>query len=209
VDGHGVEGVRAAFSEATSVSPTQVDTLSLSDGDVVLLVDVLDDFAHEDGEDLLRSLAERHEKLAALLSEARERGVPIVFANDTKGQWNSDVRELVRRALAGPGGDLIRALVPESGERFVTKPRYSAFDHTPLELILEELNCEHLFIAGMTTEGCVAQSAIAARERGLKVSVVAEACAAVNPAHEETALRYLVDVVGVRLAEVEIDTPRG
>ena len=51
------------------------------------------------------------------------------------------------------------------------------------------------------------QSAIAARELGFDVSVVAEACATVNPTHEETALRYLVDVVGVRLAEAdEIET---
>ena len=94
-------------------------------------------------------------------------------------------------------------LVPLPGERFVIKPRYSAFDHTPLALILEELGCARLLLAGMTTEGCVTQSAIAARELGLNVSVVAEACATVNREHEETALRYLVDVVGVRLAEVD------
>ena len=93
------------------------------------------------------------------------------------------------------------------GERFVITPHYSAFDHTPLAPILEELGCERLLIAGMTTEGCVTQSAIAARELGFNVSVVAEACATVNRAHEETALRYLVDIVGVRLAQAdEIET---
>ncbi|MBA3561962.1 MAG: isochorismatase family protein, partial [Actinobacteria bacterium] len=47
-----------------------------------------------------------------------------------------------------------RSVSPRRGERFVVKPRYSAFDHTPLELILEALECQRLLLAGMTTEGC-------------------------------------------------------
>ena len=175
--------------------------------DVLLLVDVLDDFGHEHGPELLRSLAGRHERLTSLLRSARASGVPIVYANDNKGLWDSDVHDLVHRALAGPGADLIRELIPASGDRVVTKPRYSAFDHTPLELILDELHCGRLLIAGMTTEGCVAQTAIAARELGLNVSVIAEACATVHSGNEETALRYLTDVVGVRVTRVhEIGT---
>jgi nicotinamidase-related amidase len=169
--------------------------------DVLLVVDVLDDFSHEDGDELRRSLEERHEALVALLESARAKDVPIVYANDNKGIWDGDVHDLTQRALDGPGGALVRDLLPREGERFVVKPRYSAFDHTPLDLILGDLGCERLVIAGMTTEGCVAQSAIAARELGLKVSVVPDACATVNRELEETALRYLVKVVGVRLAE--------
>ena len=53
----------------------------------------------------------------------------------------------------------------------------------------------------MTTEGCVTQSAIDARELGLKVTVVPDACATAKPRVEETAVRYLVDVVGVKLRQ--------
>jgi len=72
---------------------------------------------------------------------------------------------------------------------------------TPLRLILEGLGCERLIVAGMTTEGCVAQSAIDARERGLKVTIVPSACASTDEEIERTALRYLVDVVGVKLGD--------
>jgi hypothetical protein len=51
------------------------------------------------------------------------------------------------------GGALVREIAPRRDERFVFKPRYSAFDHTPLQLILDELGCERLLLAGMTTEG--------------------------------------------------------
>jgi nicotinamidase-related amidase len=91
--------------------------------------------------------------MASLLSEARAAGVPVVFANDNKGVWDSDVNRLVQRALSGPGGSLLDDLLPRPGERFIVKPRYSAFDHTPLELILSELECQRLVVAGMTTEG--------------------------------------------------------
>lgn len=133
--------------------------------DVFLLVDVLDDFGHERGRQLFSSFTQRHDQMASLLSEARAAGVPVVFANDNKGVWDSDVNRLVQRALSGPGGSLLDDLLPRSGERFIVKPRYSAFDHTPLELILSELECQRLVVAGMTTEGCVAQTAIAAHVR--------------------------------------------
>jgi nicotinamidase-related amidase len=167
--------------------------------DVLLVVDVLDDFAHEHGQELLSSFAKRHTQLVALLSAVRAQQIPVVYANDNRGIWDADADRIIRSAVNGPGGTIVSRVLPRTGERFVIKPRYSAFDHTPLGLILEELDCGRLLLAGMTTEGCVAQTAIAAREHGLKVSVAASACATTDPGKEETALRYLVDVVGVEL----------
>lgn len=51
----------------------------------------------------------------------------------------------------------------------------------------------------MATERCVTQTAIAARELGFKVTVMADACACVDARLERVALEYLRDVVGVRL----------
>ena len=169
--------------------------------DVVLIVDVLDDFAHPSGKELLASFAQRQEGLAALLERSRLGQTPIVYANDTKGIWDGDAHRLLDCALTGPGGHLIRPVAPRPGDRFIVKPRYSAFDHTPLELILEDLECERLVVAGMTTEGCVTQSAIDARELGLKVTVVPDACASTDERVEKVALGYLVDVVGVVLED--------
>jgi nicotinamidase-related amidase len=100
-------------------------------------------------------------------------------------------------ALDGPGGALIEPLAPDADDRFVVKPQYSAFDHTPLELILRGLDAERILLAGMATEMCVAQTAIGARERGFKVTVLADACACVDPENERIALAYLERVAGV------------
>jgi nicotinamidase-related amidase len=44
---------------------------------------------------------------------------------------------------------------------------------------------------------CVTQTAIAARELGFKVTVLADCCATLDPEVEEIALAYLERVVGV------------
>jgi nicotinamidase-related amidase len=79
------------------------------------------------------------------------------------------------------------------------KHRYSAFDHTALELLLASLRIERVLIIGTATEGCVVQTAIDAREHGLKATILADACATTDPALEETALRYAEDVGGIRV----------
>src|SRR5919108_6446634 len=167
--------------------------------DALLLVDVISDFAHEDGEALLASFRERHAALVSVLERARKHDVPVVYANDNRGAWDGDVNRLVRQAIEGRGGDLVAQVAPREGDRFVVKPRYSAFDHTPLELILRDLEIERILLAGTATEGCVVQTAIDGRELGFKISVLADACASSDERLEQIALVYLEEVVGARL----------
>ena len=124
----------------------------------------------------------------------------MVYANDNRGVWDGDARRLVREAIEhGLGGELVAAIAQQEGDRFVVKPRYSAFDHTPLELILRELEIDRLLLAGAATEGCVVQTAIDARELGFKISVLADACVSPNERLEQIALAYLEEVVAARL----------
>jgi nicotinamidase-related amidase len=168
--------------------------------DALLLVDVINDFGHEDGDALLASFRERHEGLVQALEQARGRDLPVIYANDNFGVWDGDARRLVRHAVQeGRGGGLVEAIAPAEGDRFVVKPRYSAFDHTPLVLVLRELGVERILIAGAATEMCVVQSAIDARELGFQVSILPDACSSVDEEHERLALRYAEEVVGARL----------
>jgi nicotinamidase-related amidase len=138
--------------------------------------------------------------LVSALEDARSRKLPVVYANDNRGVWDGDAARLVRQATEeGLGGELVAAIAPQTGDRFVVKPRYSAFDHTPLELILHDLEIERILLAGTATEGCVVQTAIDGRELGFKISVLVDACASTDERLEEVALGYLEDVVGVRL----------
>jgi nicotinamidase-related amidase len=168
--------------------------------EALLLVDVINDFHHEDGDALLASFRDGHPWLLRAIAEAREREIPIVYANDNDGVWDGDSRRLVRVAVEGRGGELVEEIAPREGDRFVVKPRYSAFDSTPLDLILESLRIERIQLAGTATEMCVAQTAIDARELGYKVTVLADACACVDPHLEAVALEYLEAVTGAMVA---------
>ena len=164
--------------------------------DALLIVDVFQDFKHEDGDALLRSFRARQPALVRALEDARSGDVPVVYANDSYGVWDGDARRMVREAVDGKGGAFVAPVVPREGDRFVVKPRYSAFDHTPLEIILRELEVERILLAGAATEMCVIQTAIDAKEEGFKVTILADACATADESIEQLAFEYAEKVVG-------------
>lgn len=165
--------------------------------DALLLVDVVNDFRHEDGAALLASFRARQPRLVDALERARG-SIPVVYANDDWGRWDGDAPRMIRDAIVrGLGGELVAQVAPRQGEPIVLKPRYSAFDSTPLAILLESLEIERILLAGMATEMCVTQTAIAARELGYKITVLADACACVDERLEAIALEYLRFVVGV------------
>jgi nicotinamidase-related amidase len=168
--------------------------------DALVLIDVLADFAHEDGAALLRSFRDALPGLTREVTAARARRIPVVYANDDFGTWSGDRATVESEARSRcPDAHLLDPVAPTPADAFICKPRYSAFDHTPLDILLRERKVRRLLLAGTATEMCVAQTAIDARECGYQVSVLVDACASVGAANAEVALRYLERVVGVRL----------
>jgi nicotinamidase-related amidase len=177
-------------------------TAGFEQGDVLLVVDVFDDFTHDDAQALLASFRERGAAMARAIALAREAGIPVIYVNDDRDRWDSDAPSLAREAANGPGGEIIRELLPEQGDHVLLKHRYSAFDHTALELLLEAESAERVLILGAATEGCVVQTALDAREHGLKATILADACATTDQELESTALRYAEDVGGIYVQQV-------
>ena len=168
--------------------------------DALLVVDVFNDFDHDDGDALRTSFEQRLPAMTSAIRDARAAGTPVVYVNDRNGRWDSDAPGLVQEVLDhSRAGRLAGPLVPRGDDFFVIKPRYSAFDHTPLALLLEELGVERILLMGAATEGCVVQSGIDARELGLKVTILAAACATTDRALAELALRYAAEVGGMRI----------
>ena len=166
-------------------------------GDVLVVVDVLNDFEHEDGDRLLESLRSRQAGLVDAIEGARAAGVPVVYVNDHLGDWSADRQTLLDRARDGKGGSLLAPAMPRPSEPLLIKPRYSALDHTALEVLLRELGAERILLAGGSTEACVVQSGIDARELGFKVTILTSACLTIDEEREAIALRYARDVAGI------------
>jgi nicotinamidase-related amidase len=179
-------------------------TFGFAPGDALLAVDVINDFDHDDGKQLLASFRARAAEMKQTISQARAIGIPVIYVNDDKGRWDSDAPALIRAAIDEPrSGEIIKKVAPLPGDHVLLKHRYSGFDHTPLDILLEQLQVERLVLIGAATEGCVVQTAIDAREHGLKATIIANACATTDADLEETALRYAERVVGVHIALTE------
>ena len=75
--------------------------------DALLLVDVVNDFRHEDGEALLTSLRARQPRLVQALARARG-SIPVVYANDDWGRRDGNSPRMAGDAIAqGLGGKLV------------------------------------------------------------------------------------------------------
>lgn len=157
----------------------------------LLLIDVIHPFDF-DGAEALEARARRILGPAASLADrARARGLPVIYVNDNFGRWRSSFEELVDKCEEGPGAEMVRALHPADGDLFVLKPHRSGFYCTPLELLLAELDCRELIVAGLTTDMCVLATVSDARMRDMPVTVVEDACEALDDERHETALRLM------------------
>jgi len=163
----------------------------------LLLVDVIKDFEHEDGDRLLADFREHHGVLVRALAEARADGRTVAYANDAPESQDADPSEIVRRGVEGKAGDLVQELVPQLDEPLVIKPGYSGFHRTELDELLRERGVKAIDVAGTATEMCVFQTATDAVRLGFEVTVLANACASVDDRHEVLALDYLEQVLGL------------
>jgi nicotinamidase/pyrazinamidase len=177
--------------------------------DALLIIDVINDFEHDDGDRLLASFRERHAAMTAALADARADSIAVIYVNDDRDRWDSNAPALIQHALSSDRSrEIVESLAPRPGEHVLLKHRYSAFDHTALDLLLERLDVARLVLIGAATEGCIVQTAIDARERGLKVTILADACASTNSELEVTALRYAEHVVGAWVSSASASAGR-
>lgn len=155
----------------------------------LLVVDVLNPFDHEDGDVLLRRFAARVAFMERAIARARRRGWLVAYVNDRHGAERPG--ELLERALAGPGGGLVRALRPRPGDPVVLKPSYSGFDGTDLAGLLRSRGIRRVAVMGAVTEMCVADTARDAIRAGWPAVVVRGASVPLTDAAERDALATL------------------
>jgi nicotinamidase-related amidase len=63
--------------------------------DVLLLVDLIQTFDHEEGDALLESFRQRHGAILEAIESAREAELPVIYANDNHGIWDGDAKRAI------------------------------------------------------------------------------------------------------------------
>jgi nicotinamidase-related amidase len=165
----------------------------------IVVIDVLNSYEHADAEPLISSARLATPEIERLIGAARERGVPVIWANDNHGQWSACAPDLVERALAGSAPELVRPLVPPDDAPFVVKARHSAFFATQLELLLRAGQIERVALCGQVTEQCVLYTALDAHIREFEVLVAGPAVAHVDERLARAALEMMERNLGSRL----------
>lgn len=160
---------------------------------VLVIVDVLTDYRFPDGARLRRQAIPALRNLSALRRRLRGHDIPVVYANDNRGRWRSDMREVIARCMPM----LADGLAPESDDYLVLKPKQSAFYATPLAELLHDLGSRLIVLAGIAGDGCVLCTAIDAHLRGYRVVVPRDCVASLSGARNRRALDILDESFGI------------
>ncbi len=161
-------------------------------GCALLLIDVINPFAFEGADALVRAASKAATKIERLAARARESGVPIVYVNDNFGRWRSDFASMTRDIVRLPGarGAIASRLRPGAADYFVLKPQQSGFYSTPLELLLEHLRVHTVVLTGFATDLCVLFTAHDAHMRGYRIAIPSDCSAANSTVLASQALRH-------------------
>jgi nicotinamidase-related amidase len=158
----------------------------------MIVIDMLNPYDHEDGEQLAACAEKIIEPLSGLVARAREDDdVHLFYVNDNYGDFSASRQDLVERALDGRRRDLVEPIVPPPDCTFLTKVRHSVFYGTSLEYVLGREPVEQLILTGQVTEQCVLYSALDAYLRHFSIKVPQDCVAHIDRELGDAALRMM------------------
>jgi len=132
-------------------------------------------------------------KIKLLIQKAREKGIPIIFACDSRypGDFLFTRLGLRPHAIRGTeGAKVIDELDPRPTDFIVEKRMLSGFFQSDLDFTLRQMGSKILFVTGQATGGCVLKTVMDAFEFGYEVVVPADCCASPSVEDHEWALQY-------------------
>lgn len=174
------------------MKPEAASTLAASPT-VLLLVDFINPLDFDGADALAPSALAAARATDRLRREAARSGVQTLYANDNYGLWRSDFKAVLARCRArrGAAAEIAERLLPRRGDLTILKPRHSAFYATPLDLLLRQLRCKRLVIAGIAADNCVLFSAMDAYLRGYALWVPQDCVAAEGDDAKAGALAHM------------------
>ena len=123
----------------------------------LLLIDFMNPFDYAGAELLAPRAIRAAQNTGRLKARMRAARVPVIYANDNFGRWESDFEAVVAncRERGGASARIAELLAPAAGDRSILKPRHSAFFGTPLEFLLDELGADTLVLTGISADSCI------------------------------------------------------
>lgn len=174
-------------------------------GRVLLVVDMLNDFAKKNGALYCGSEAAGITvKVTQLVREYISQDEPVIFIMDSHKPDDLEFTRFPAHCVKHtPGGDLIEELESCTGDYNkiykVTKNRYSGFFHTSLEDILREIAPDEVQVTGLCTNICVLYTVEELCNRDYKVIVYRDGVASFDNEAHHWALQQMESVLGAKI----------
>ncbi len=159
----------------------------------LLLIDVINDFDFDEGEQLLQLALPVGKNIAALKRRAEDEGIPSIYVNDNFGRWQSDLNKIVEHCVKeeGKGKPFVELLLPGKKDYFVLKPKNSGFYSTTLDLLLSHLGARNLILTGIAGNNCVFFTANDAYMRDYKIFVPSDCVVSNTEEENQHALKQM------------------
>ena len=189
--------------------PTKSDDLHGNAPDdaaaALLLIDVINDFEFENGQQLFEQAMPVAKNIAQLKEQAKKAGLPIIYVNDNFGKWQSDFKKIVSHCLEDGvrGEPFVKLVLPDPDDYFVLKPKHSGFFCTSLELLLEHVGAKSLVIAGIAGNNCVLFTANDAYMRDFSIFIPSDCVVSETEEENEYALRQMKKVLKADISSFE------
>ncbi len=157
----------------------------------LLVIDMLNDYSHEDGDVLRENARSAVPVIADLVARAHDDGQLVVWVNDNHEDWSADRGSMVETAREGAGADLVDPIAPPHDASFIVKSRHSVFYGSPLEYLLNVEKVDRLVLVGQVTEQCILYSALDAYLRRFDLVVARDAVVPIDDDLADAALRMM------------------
>jgi nicotinamidase-related amidase len=128
------------------------------------------------------------DRIASAINGARKAGVPVMYSNLGYRPGYPELDEAGRAPLEA-AGQLIAGVsdrehekvARQAGDYVFRAVRISAFHGSDLDAVLRSQDITHLVITGITTGGTVFGTMSEATDKGLRVTILSDACDDPNP----------------------------
>ena len=170
----------------------------------LLLIDIINDFEFDGGEELLRLALPAGRNIAALKRRAKDAGIPTIYVNDNFGRWQSDFKKIVAHCREeSRGKPFVELLLPDEDDYFVLKPKNSGFYSTTLDLVLVHLGAQNLILTGIQGNNCVLFTANDAYMRDYKLFVPSDCTVSNTEDENRHALKQMENVLKADISIAE------
>ena len=137
----------------------------------LVLIDIQNDY-FPGGKNELVASEQAAECAARVLAAFRQNGWPVCHIQHVSTGSSATF------FLPGtPGAEIYGAVAPQDGEAVFVKHAPNAFFETGLLQVLQERGIRELVVCGMMSHMCIDTSVRAARDHGLQVTLLHDACA--------------------------------